>query len=136
MSAILPAGPQSCGIPVRDRMLKAGRMLFAQNGFDDASILAIARAAGSSESQFIKQFGGKQGLLQAIFEEGWRCIIRRLDRGLIEAATPAEKIGLLAYTILEALEHDAELKLLCLTEGRRVTGHNARSVFGGGILAL
>jgi AcrR family transcriptional regulator len=121
---------------VRDRILKAGRTLFAQNGYDNATTSAIARAAGSSESQLVKHFGGKQGLLVAIFDDGWNGISRRLDAALAQATTPAEKIGLLAHTVLEGLEHDSELKLLFLIEGRRVRGHGTDFAIGNGFLQL
>jgi AcrR family transcriptional regulator len=134
MSANIPRGPQSCGIPVRDRMIKAGRTLFAQNGYENATTSAIARAAGSSESQLVKTFGGKQGLLEAIFDDGWNGISSRLDRALTEATTPAEKIGLLAHTVLEALEHDSELKLLFLIEGRRVRDNGTKIAISNGFL--
>jgi AcrR family transcriptional regulator len=117
-------------------MLKAGRTLFAQNGYDNATTSAIARAAGSSESQLVKHFGGKQGLLVAIFDDGWNGISRRLDTALAQATTPAEKIGLLAHTVLEGLEHDSELKLLFLIEGHRIRGHGADFVISNGFLEL
>ena len=136
MSAIIPPGPQSCGIPVRDRMLRAGSTLFARNGYDNATTADIARAAGCSEPQLLKQFNGKPALLAAIFEESWTLISRRLDRALAQAFTAAEKIGLLAHTMLEAMELDSELKLLFLIEGRRVRGHRTNSAMRNGFLEL
>ena len=35
---------------------------------------SIAREAGSSESQLIRYFGGKAGLLEAIFNESWTAL--------------------------------------------------------------
>jgi len=117
-------------------MLKAGITLFARNGYANATTADIARAAGSSESQLLKQFNGKPALLSAIFEESWSLISRRLDRALAQAFTPAEKIGLLAHTMLEAMELDSELKLLFLLEGRRVRGHRTNSAVRNGFLDL
>jgi hypothetical protein len=57
-----------------------------------------------------------------------------MDSGLAKAATVAEKIGLLAHTMLEALEHDSELKLLFLLEGHRLRGHRASFAVGNGFL--
>ena len=53
-------------ISSHDRILLAGKHLFAQNGFENTSTVAIAREAGTSESQLMKHFGSKQGLLIAI----------------------------------------------------------------------
>lgn len=116
-------------------MLKAAKTLFAQTGYDNASTSSIARAAGSSESQLVKHFGGKQGLLVAIFDEGWTSISRQLDQALAQAP-PAAKLELLAQTILKALEQDAELKVLFLVEARRLRGRGAAIAISNGFLQL
>jgi AcrR family transcriptional regulator len=53
-----------------DRILLAAKRLFAENGYENTSTVAIARDAGTSESQLMKHFGSKQGLLVAIFDRG------------------------------------------------------------------
>src|SRR4051812_34773053 len=55
----------------RDRILKTAKQLFAKQGYDHTSTVAIARAAGTSESQVMKHFGSKEGLLEEIFNAGW-----------------------------------------------------------------
>ena len=55
----------------RMRLLNAGKTLFAKNGYEQTSTAAIARESGSSESQLIRYFGGKAGLLEAIFNESF-----------------------------------------------------------------
>ena len=52
----------------RSRLLNAGKSLFARNGYEQTSTAAIAREAGSSESQLIRYFGGKAGLLEDLRE--------------------------------------------------------------------
>ena len=51
--------------------MTAGKMLFSRNGYEQTSTSAIAREAGTSESQLVRYFGGKSGLLEAIFNETW-----------------------------------------------------------------
>ena len=51
-----------------DRILLAAKRLFAKDGYENTSTVAIAREAGTSESQLMKHFGSKQGLLVAIFD--------------------------------------------------------------------
>ena len=58
-----------------DRILRAAKLLFAQNGYENASPVAIARDAGTSESQLMKHFGSKQGLLVTILDLGWNSVI-------------------------------------------------------------
>jgi AcrR family transcriptional regulator len=132
--AILPRGPHSAGISIRDRILKASRTTLARQGFDKTTTLEIARAAGTGEALLLKQFADKQALLAAVFDDGWNGIARRLESKLAQAATTAEKVGLLAHTMLEALEHDSELKLLFLLEGHRLRGHRASFAVSNGFL--
>ena len=63
-----------------DRILMAGKHLFARNGYENTSTVAISREAGTSESQMMKHFGSKQGLLVAIFDRGWVTIAERVQR--------------------------------------------------------
>ena len=55
----------------RDRLLSAGKTLFGRLGYEQTSTAAIAREAGTSESQLVRYFGGKSGLLEAIFNQAW-----------------------------------------------------------------
>ena len=61
------------------RLLNAGKSLFAKNGYENTSTAAIAREAGSSESQLIRYFGGKAGLLEAIFNDSWTSLNAVVD---------------------------------------------------------
>ena len=105
---------------VHDRILGAGRRLFASKGYENASTLAIARLAGTSESQLMKHFGSKEGLLEAIFNDGWGKIIGRVRQRLSAVRSPREKLTAVSDMILTALEQDPDLKLLLLLEGRRI----------------
>src|SRR5436190_14082966 len=113
----MPQRPETGAGSVRDRLLAAGKTLFAKLGYDNASTSSVARAAGTSESQLVKHFGGKQGLLRAIFDQGWQSISDRIDAALLYAQDPASKLGILSQTVIQALEADPELKLLFLLEG-------------------
>src|SRR5690348_11965361 len=108
--------PPTGGSP-RERMLQAAKTLFAKEGYENASTSHIARMAGSSESQLIKHFGGKQGLLEAILDQGWQSITEQLNQALAFAANPVAKLGILASTTISALERDPDLKMLLLLEG-------------------
>ena len=45
----------------RDRLLTAGKTLFAERGYEATTTAAIAKAAGTSHSQLVKHFKDKQG---------------------------------------------------------------------------
>jgi AcrR family transcriptional regulator len=102
-----------------ERILKAAKMLFAESGFENTSTISIARLAQTSESQLIKHFGNKEGLLEAIFEEGWTHIAEVF--GPLEyIPAPTAKLQALVGLILSKLNDDEQLKKLFLLEGRRI----------------
>jgi AcrR family transcriptional regulator len=103
----------------RDRLLNAGKHLFAARGYENTSTIAIARAAGTSESQLIKHFGSKDGLLEAIFEHGWHQMSADLE-AVRQMADPLEKLRALLFGTMSALDRDPEMKELMLLESRRV----------------
>jgi AcrR family transcriptional regulator len=103
----------------RDRILLAAKQLFAERGYENTSTVAIARLAGTSESQLMKHFGSKEGLLEAIFDSGWTRLAEALA-ALRQAPSPVDKLRLLLDTTLAGFERDPELKKLLLLEGRRV----------------
>lgn len=102
-----------------DRILHAAKQLFASRGYENTSTVAIARMAGTSESQLMKHFGNKEGLLEAIFDQGWERM-GYLLRGVHDLGAPREKLQALLDIVLNVLERDRELKELMLLEGRRV----------------
>ena len=103
----------------RDRLLNSAKHLFATRGYENTSTIAIARAAGTSESQLMKHFGSKDGLLEAIFEHGWQQMAADLE-AVRRMADPLEKLRALLYGTMEALDRDPEMKELMLLESRRV----------------
>lgn len=105
-------------ISSHDRILLAGKHLFAQNGFENTSTVSIAREAGTSESQLMKHFGSKQGLLVAIFDRGWASMDERIHA--IRTASAAERLLSVLEAITVELENDPELKTLTMLEARRM----------------
>src|SRR5438067_11108111 len=81
-----------------DRILRVAKMLFAKRGYEHASTSSIARQAGTSESQLMKHFGSKAGLLEAIFLEGWKTITEQARLAIQNLPTPLEKVEVIAAT--------------------------------------
>jgi len=102
-----------------DRILMSAKRLFACNGYENTSTIAIAREAGTSESQLMKHFGSKQGLLSAIFEGGWENIGHRVRSAGQNAAGGNRLFAALEALALE-LETDPELKDLITLESHRI----------------
>lgn len=101
-----------------DRILLAAKRLFALHGYENTSTVAIAREAGTSESQLMKHFGSKQGLLVAIFDRGWTGMSARIQ--MIPHGSPRDRLLSVLEAITIELENDPELKTLSALESRRV----------------
>lgn len=104
----------------RERILKVSKSLFAARGYEHASTSSIAREAGTSESQLMKHFGSKAGLLEAIFAENWARITAEARLATRDISSASEKLTVLAGLVVGVMERDPELKLLMLLEGRRI----------------
>lgn len=117
---VKPPPPIESDASSRDRILLAAKALFSRRGYEGTTTVAIARAAGTSESQMMKHFGGKEGILEAIFDEGWREVLHRVPEALDEATTPLQKLQALVLTLMNVFQEDPDLRSLMLLEGRRV----------------
>src|SRR5437016_4417575 len=116
MSSLPKPGPAPSS---HERILTAAKQLFAKRGYEKTSTVAIARLAGTSESQLMKHFGSKEGLLEAIFDASWAQLSTHFGAlRLIKSAR--EKLYSLLETFLNALDADPATKELMLLEGRRV----------------
>jgi AcrR family transcriptional regulator len=102
-----------------DRILRAAKRLFAEVGYENASTVSIAREAGTSESQLMKHFGSKQGLLIAILDRGWNCVSERA-KATNHAHSAADRLLSLLMAATIELENDPQLKTIAALEARRV----------------
>ncbi len=109
----------------RERLLGTGKRLIAGAGYERITTAAIAREAGSSESQLVRNFGSKTGLLEAIFDESWAPLNPQIARLVAAAPTAREAMIAVLSAMISAFERDPDLAKLLLFEGRRVRGDNA-----------
>lgn len=125
----------TAGTSVEQRLLQAGKKLFATHGFENTTTAGIARQAGTSESQLVKYFGSKEGLLQRIFEDGWT----RLNFVYAAASisnSPAEGLRVIFELLVKMLTEDRELRDLMMFEGRRIRGKNSEVLLTRGYYRL
>jgi AcrR family transcriptional regulator len=106
----------------RTRLLSAGKALFARHGYELTSTAAIAREALTSESQLVRHFETKAGLLAAVFEEAWRPLGESIQTVVTDAPNAHEATLAVLSALASSLEADPELAFLLLFEGRRVRG--------------
>src|SRR5215210_231768 len=119
-----------------DRILLSARALFSSQGYENATTSAIARMAGTSESQLIKHFSSKEGLLAAIFDQSWQRVSKGLSEVLTQCETPFDKLRALGELMIDALEKDKDLRTLMLLEGRRIRKHGSMVVLTDGFLQM
>ena len=121
--------------PPQQRLLAAGKALFAQVGYEQTSTSAITRRAGTSESQLMRYFDGKRGLLAAIFDGSWHALNSQIEEIVNEDVTEAvPAIELVLSTVIVAFERDRELANLFLLEGRRIHAGERDLVLSRGYL--
>ena len=106
-------------VSVRTNILAAGKHLFHIVGYEGVSVDAICREAKSTEAEFILHFGHKEGLLSAIFEEGWYRMLVCLPKPQTVVSARARLKDLLRLA-LEFFDQDRAFTELFLFEGRRL----------------
>src|SRR5436309_15080920 len=116
----------------RQRLLEAGKTLFSRLGFERTSTAVIAREAGTSESQLVRYYRTKAGLLEAIFNESWRELNQRVQQVVVAATDAREALAGVLETMSEAFGRDADLAYILLFEGRRVRGASSEVVLSQG----
>src|ERR671922_903562 len=110
----MPSRPSVEPTSSRSRLLEAAKRLFARQGYEQTATSAIARAAGTSESQLMRYFGGKVGLLDAVFDAAWVELNRRIDRAPTEPESPPDELIRVIETVTAALARDPDLATLFL----------------------
>ena len=90
--------PTSNPEETRERLLRAAQDLFAEKGYDGASVKALATAAGVNVSLVSYHFGGKEGLYRACIEQFGRGRLAVAQR-MLQPPTSAEdfKVRLRMY---------------------------------------
>ena len=118
-----PAEPREQPAPelsVHERLLNAARERFSTDGYENATTAAIARQAGTSESQLVKHFGSKEGLLESIFDEAWSRLEAQARQAMEDQPAPLSRLLAVADSITRAVERDRKLRSLLLLEARRI----------------
>ena len=118
----------------RIRLLEAGKSLFSRLGFEQTSTAAIAREAGTSESQLVRYYRSKVGLLEAIFNENWKELNHAIQQVVVAATDAREALAGVLESITEAFGKDPALAYLLLFEGRRIRGATSEIILSKGFL--
>jgi len=107
----------------REQLLDVGRALFAERGFEAASIEEIASRAGVSKPVVYEHFGGKEGLYAVVVDREMSALLARVTSALT-AGHPRQLVEQAALALLTYIEDE--------TDGFRVLTRDAPVVSGSG----
>lgn len=91
--------PQASADAATTALLAAARKIFEAGGFPALSVRRVADAAGCTTMQVYSRFGGKDGLLQALFDEGFEAL-SRAQQAVPKALPAAERVRHLCHEYL------------------------------------
>jgi len=112
-----PAGPKA-ERRVRD-ILRVGREVFAERGYERATTTEIAQRLGISEATVFTYFRGKRELCMRVIQDWYDEIIAAIEAGLPRAAPVREQLEFVVLTHLRLfLIQGTGLCALVLSEGR------------------
>jgi TetR/AcrR family transcriptional regulator, fatty acid metabolism regulator protein len=117
-STITPPELAFRGTSKRERILRAAVDVFAQNGYFNAKVSEIAKAAGVADGTIYLYFDGKEDLLITIFREHTRNYLQSLERSLATISRPEERIRIAIRHHLETLGRDRALAVVSQVELR------------------
>lgn len=116
----------------RSRLIEAALTLFAHHGFEQTSTAAIAREAGTSESQLIRYFKSKAGLLEAVFNQCWTPLNQEIQRRVVAAKDVREALMSVLECVIEEFSKNHNAAYLLLFEGRRIRGTSSEIALSKG----
>jgi AcrR family transcriptional regulator len=105
----------------RGRLVQAARRIFAEKGFDAASVREITAAAAANLGAVNYHFGSKQGLYEAVLDAAIEPLARRLglgvpssEPGAAAVGTAVDRIDRIVAALFEHLAANPDLQLLVL----------------------
>lgn len=113
------------------RLRAAAKALFAERGYEGTAISDITRVAGTSHSQFLKYYSGKQELRREIIDEQWAELTKSVVLASISVSSPAEKLRLALNMFVSFLDGDSEFRAILLLEESAIREKGAAIVSHG-----
>jgi AcrR family transcriptional regulator len=129
-----PAGPKA-EQRVRD-ILRVGREVFAERGYERATTTEIAQRLAISEATVFTYFRGKRELCMRVIQDWYDEIIAAIEAGLPREASVREQLEFIVQTHLRLfLVQGTGLCALVLSEGRKDAGQGGQPL-GEGFVEL
>ncbi|MFG6469254.1 TetR/AcrR family transcriptional regulator [Roseateles sp. BYS87W] len=129
-----PAGPKA-EQRVRD-ILRVGREVFAERGYERATTTEVAQRLGVSEATVFTYFRSKRELCVRVIQDWYDEIIATIEAGLPRQASVRDQLEFVVLTHLRLfLIQGTGLCALVLSEGRKDAGHGVQDL-GESFVAL
>ena len=107
--------------PVKERILSAAKSLYAEKGHRETKLREIASEAHTSESQVVKYFHSKAGVLDALLIQARSRIQDGFDKIQKENNDPVLVLKSIPSLLLDIFEKDPELLKVYLFSARYYT---------------
>jgi AcrR family transcriptional regulator len=91
------------GLPIRERLVRASTMLFAERGFDATSVQSIVDTAGVTKGALYHHFAAKEDLLYEIHNEIVSTELRDARRIVAQDLPPDECLRELIVNLVESI---------------------------------
>ncbi|HEV7646768.1 MAG TPA: TetR/AcrR family transcriptional regulator [Actinophytocola sp.] len=92
----------------RQQLLDVARSLFAEKGFDGASVEEIAHRANVSKPVVYEHFGGKEGVYAVVVDREMHYLLTSMTTALAEEAHPRLLLERAAVALLDYVEGSAD----------------------------
>lgn len=96
------------GVERRNQLVELGRHLFAEKGFEAASIEELAARANVSKPVIYEHFGGKEGLYAVIVDREVQTLTSTITEALRSAEHPLQIVENTALSFLGYIEHNSD----------------------------
>jgi len=102
------AKPRMTGTERREQLIGVGRVVFAERGFEAASVEEIAERANVSKPLIYEHFGGKEGLYAVVLDREVRLLVERIVTTMKAAEHPRGAVQGAAEAFLSYIEEHRE----------------------------
>ena len=92
----------------REQLLDVARALFAEKGFDVASVEEIAHRANVSKPVVYEHFGGKEGIYAVVVDREMDALLTRMTTALAEEAHPRVLLERAAGALLDYVDSSSD----------------------------
>jgi AcrR family transcriptional regulator len=99
-----------------EKILKAARAVFAENGYNGAHVDEIAERAGVNKATLYYQIGDKDTLYANVIHQVIGNIAQNIAQAVANANGPEEKIHAYINTIVEAVDKNPEIPSIMMRE--------------------